>query len=205
MRLKQTSATRVTHVLYLGHDEQIYREISDCVADFADLSLSYDPDPETILADSYRGAAPIILLDFDQVLQQSAETFDVLRQRLPDQHLILLADDLTLSRAAYLAEEHGLDYIAKSQITPEILRRAIRYGLDRQRLRTELAFIHQIGHHLVSTVDLKEVQAIALEEVRSLLDVMACSIWLLDEETGELVCQQIAGPGGARQCFGDFQ
>jgi len=198
MRLKQTSATRVTHVLYLGHDEQIYREISDCVADFADLSLSYDPDPETILADSYRGAAPIILLDFDQVLQQSAETFDVLRQRLPDQHLILLADDLTLSRAAYLAEEHGLDYIAKSQITPEILRRAIRYGLDRQRLRTELAFIHQIGHHLVSTVDLKEVQAIALEEVRSLLDVMACSIWLLDEETGELVCQQIAGPGSER-------
>jgi two-component sensor histidine kinase len=33
-----------------------------------------------------------------------------------------------------------------------------------------------------------------LEEVRRLLDVVACSIWLTDSETEELVCRQATGP-----------
>jgi two-component sensor histidine kinase/putative methionine-R-sulfoxide reductase with GAF domain len=37
---------------------------------------------------------------------------------------------------------------------------------------------------------------IVLEEVRQLLDVSACSIWLVDSETSELVCQQATGSQG---------
>jgi two-component sensor histidine kinase len=33
-----------------------------------------------------------------------------------------------------------------------------------------------------------------MEEVRRLLEVTACSIWLIDSETGELVCRQAIGP-----------
>jgi PAS domain S-box-containing protein len=53
-----------------------------------------------------------------------------------------------------------------------------------------------------STLDLDQVLAAVLEEVRGLLDVTACSVWLLasssagstDPETDELICQQAIGP-----------
>ncbi|MCA9958375.1 MAG: GAF domain-containing protein, partial [Anaerolineales bacterium] len=195
MRLQQKSITRVTQVLFIGQDEELLSEIAHALSDLPKVALSHEPDLETILVRNADLAANIILLDFVTPIQQSTDIFNILRQRFPEKHLILLADETTLARAGHLAEENGLDYIAKSELSPEVLQRAVRYGRNQQRLRTELAFINQIGHHLISTLDLNEVQAIALEEVRSLLDVMACSIWLFDAETGELVCQQVAGPG----------
>ena len=45
-----------------------------------------------------------------------------------------------------------------------------------------------------STLDLDQVLAAVLEQARRLLDVIACSVWLIDPETDELVCQQATGP-----------
>jgi signal transduction histidine kinase/ActR/RegA family two-component response regulator len=65
----------------------------------------------------------------------------------------------------------------------------------RQRNR-ELALLNRVGRALNSTLDLDQVLVTVLEEVRRLLDIVACSIWLTDPETGELVCQQAIGPVG---------
>ena len=45
-----------------------------------------------------------------------------------------------------------------------------------------------------STLDLDQVLAAVLEQARRLLGVIACSVWLIDPQTDELVCQQAAGP-----------
>lgn len=58
----------------------------------------------------------------------------------------------------------------------------------------ELALLHHASQTFSSTLDLNEVLASVLDEVRHLLDVVACSIWLVDSETDELVCQQVTGP-----------
>jgi PAS domain S-box-containing protein len=58
----------------------------------------------------------------------------------------------------------------------------------------ELALLHRAGQTFSSTLDLNEVLASVLDEVRHLLNVVACSIWLVDLETDELVCQQATGP-----------
>jgi PAS domain S-box-containing protein len=58
----------------------------------------------------------------------------------------------------------------------------------------ELAMLNRVSQMFSSTLDLDQVLVTVLNEVRHLLDVIACSVWLLDPETGELACQQATGP-----------
>jgi len=62
----------------------------------------------------------------------------------------------------------------------------------RQRNR-ELTMLNRVGRTLGSTLDLDQILATALEDVRRLLDVVACSVWLKDAQ-GDLVCRQVIGP-----------
>jgi transcriptional regulator with GAF, ATPase, and Fis domain len=63
----------------------------------------------------------------------------------------------------------------------------------RQRNR-ELDLLNRAAQALNVTLDLDRVLATILEEVRRLLDVLACSVWLIDPESDELVCRQVTGP-----------
>jgi len=63
----------------------------------------------------------------------------------------------------------------------------------RQRNR-ELALLNLASQALTSTLDLDEVIATLLEEIRKMMDVAAASVWLNDPETNELVCWQATGP-----------
>jgi PAS domain S-box-containing protein len=58
----------------------------------------------------------------------------------------------------------------------------------------ELAMLNQAGRVLSSSLDLDQVLVFVLEEVQHLTDVLACSIWLVDPETDELVCRQVTDP-----------
>jgi PAS domain S-box-containing protein len=62
-----------------------------------------------------------------------------------------------------------------------------------KRHNRELALLNRASQAFASTLDLDRVLAIVLEETRHLLGVAACSIWLLDAETGELVCLLATG------------
>ncbi len=63
----------------------------------------------------------------------------------------------------------------------------------RQRNR-ELGLLGQAARTLSSSLDLDEVLATILEEVRRLLEVIACSVWLIDSQPGVLVCFQATAP-----------
>ncbi|MDY7079140.1 MAG: PAS domain S-box protein [Chloroflexota bacterium] len=63
-----------------------------------------------------------------------------------------------------------------------------------QQRNRELAMINRASRVLVSTLDLDQVLATVLEEVRRLLNVVACSVWLTEPGTDELVCKQATGP-----------
>ena len=58
----------------------------------------------------------------------------------------------------------------------------------------ELALLKRVNQVLNSSLDLDRVLAAALEETRRLLNAAACSVWLNDSQSGELVCQQASGP-----------
>jgi len=57
----------------------------------------------------------------------------------------------------------------------------------------ELALLNQVSRTLNSTLDPDQVFVAILEAMRDLMGVSACSIWLIDPATGEMVCQQAAG------------
>ena len=63
----------------------------------------------------------------------------------------------------------------------------------RQRNR-ELGLLYRLAQAFSSSLDLDRVLTTVLEEVRRLLEVIAASVWLVDLETGELVCRQAVGP-----------
>jgi PAS domain S-box-containing protein len=67
-----------------------------------------------------------------------------------------------------------------------------------RRRNRELATLNRASQALVSILDLDQVLVNVLEEVRGLLSVTASSIWLVDPETDELVCQQATGPQNER-------
>ncbi len=57
-----------------------------------------------------------------------------------------------------------------------------------------LEFLVQAGRALSSNLELDQVLATLLEQVRQLLGAVASSVWLLDPKTGELVCREATGP-----------
>ena len=65
-----------------------------------------------------------------------------------------------------------------------------------RRRNRELALLNRASQALTSTLDLGQVLATILEAIRHLLDVTASSVWLIDQETDELVCRQATGPQG---------
>jgi signal transduction histidine kinase len=77
-----------------------------------------------------------------------------------------------------------IEDVTEQKLTERVLRRR----------NSELAFLNQAGQTLNSTLELDQVLATVLGEVRRLMGAVACSIWLADLETGELVCRQTIGP-----------
>jgi hypothetical protein len=62
-----------------------------------------------------------------------------------------------------------------------------------QQRSHELSFLHRATQLFSAPSELDQVFRGALEEVRRLLNVFACSIWLVDSDSGDLVCRQATG------------
>jgi PAS domain S-box-containing protein len=81
---------------------------------------------------------------------------------------------------------------------------AVEFGQDiTERKRAEQRFekhnrdlqlLNRAGQVFSSSLDLDKVLTDVLEEVRSLLQVSASSIWLVDPQTETLICRQATGP-----------
>jgi signal transduction histidine kinase len=65
---------------------------------------------------------------------------------------------------------------------------------DRRRYRQEWTLLNRTSQLFHSTLDLEQVFANVMKQVRCLLGVSACSVWLIDRATNELVCREASGP-----------
>ena len=71
---------------------------------------------------------------------------------------------------------------------PHIEEREIRYWQNK-----ELELISRMGQTLNSILDIDQLLTVLLNEVRNLLNVTGASIWLVDKESGDVICRQAAG------------
>ena len=107
----------------------------------------------------------------------------VLTQRgLPGNILIVLIGAI-VGRLHDLGTGMEQESIDRKQVEETLLRR-----------RRELDMLNRASQVLSATLDLDQVLAIILEEVRHQMGVIACSVWLVDPVSNELVCQQATGP-----------
>ncbi len=173
--LNRYPATR--YVLETGQPMIIQRD--DPLADSAEQSRMERHGIQTLLM------LPLITRDRVMGLAELIDTITP-RDYTPEQ--IRLAQSLTTHAA--IAIENAQLYERAQQ---EVSERKLTENILLQRNR-ELALLNQAGRTFNSTLDLDQVLAIVLEEVRSLLDVTALSLWLTDAETDTVVCRQASGP-----------
>jgi PAS domain S-box-containing protein len=148
------------------------------------------------------GGIEVVLL----TLSPEGQTFDALARVLdrdPNMPVIVLTrlDDQALAMKAI--RQGAQDYLVKGQVDGTQLVCAMRYAIERKRMQQvmakqyhELALLNTAIQAFSSTLDLDRVLVTVLEETRKLLDVAACSIWLVDDETGDIFCRQATGYKG---------
>jgi PAS domain S-box-containing protein len=90
-----------------------------------------------------------------------------------------------------LRDERG-NIIGTFGISKDITKRKQTEDALLQRNR-ELELLSRVGQAFVSILDLDHVLVRVLEELRRLLGVTAASVWLIEPESGELVCRQAVG------------
>jgi PAS domain S-box-containing protein len=84
----------------------------------------------------------------------------------------------------------SIDITERKQM--ESQREAALEALRKRNL--DLEILNRAARAFSSTLDLDQVLATVLEEIRGSLNVAACSVWLIDRDSGDLVCRQATGP-----------
>jgi PAS domain S-box-containing protein len=109
------------------------------------------------------------------------------------------ADQATLERAkatqpfGYLLKPFELDVL---HTTVEMALHKYQIQRTLRQRNQELELLSRASQAFMSTLDLDDVLAAVLDEVRRVLNVVACSAWLIDPHTGDLVCRQVTDPQG---------
>jgi PAS domain S-box-containing protein len=103
-----------------------------------------------------------------------------------------MADQGELKGDPRLDERHVLrQRIAELEISQAQYEQAQKALRQRNR---ELEWLNRANRAFSSSLELDQVLTTVLEEARHLLDVISCSIWLIEPETEELICWQAADP-----------
>ena len=120
-------------------------------------------------------------------------------QRLPTEVIVLTAH-ASLESAIEALRLGAYDYVIKP-FHVEAIRSAVRRAIDKQLTQTaleqrnrEMALFVSAVQTLNTTLDLDRVLSLVLELAHHLLDTDDCAIWLIEPESGDLVCRQSAGP-----------
>jgi DNA-binding response OmpR family regulator len=148
----------------------------------------------------------VALLDIRLPDLEGIELLAPLKEMHPDIMVIMITAYASLESAVRALNEGASGYIIKPLNTDEVLAN-VREALEKQQLlkgtrraeealrqrNYELSLLHRASQLLASTLDLDQVLTTIVGEVHLLLNVISCSVWLIDPETHELVCRQAAG------------
>jgi two-component sensor histidine kinase len=123
--------------------------------------------------------------------EQLLQELTTLRQRI-EVIEAELKGDYPSDRSDFATQSMNLATINK-QLQGEIEKRRVVEKNLQQRNR-ELRLLNRVSQAFISTLDLDSVLSTVLEEVRQALEVVACSAWLIDPDTNEIVCRQVTDP-----------
>ena len=142
----------------------------------------------------------VALVDLRLEDMSGLRVVEEIKKHSPATECILLTGYASQASAIEAVNLGAYSYVQKPCDMEQLLvtiRRAIEKQEAAETLRRrnrELALLNQASQALTATLDLDHVFVLVLEEARRLLNVTASSIWLIEPETGELVCRHSTGP-----------
>jgi len=142
----------------------------------------------------------VALIDLRLEDMSGLRVVEEIKKHSPATECIVLTGYASQESAIKAVNLGAYSYMQKPYDVEQLLvtiRRAIEKREAAEALRRrnrELTLLNQASQALTATLDLDQVFVIVLEEARRLLNVVASSIWLIEPETGELVCQHSTGP-----------
>jgi PAS domain S-box-containing protein len=138
------------------------------------------------------GLAARDTLGFDALAQVQAQA--------PDVPVIVVSRHDDPALAMKTIRRGVQDHLVRGRVDGTQLACSIRYAIERKRMEKvmtqqyhEVGLLNRAIQAFNSSLDLDRVLVTVLEETRHLLQVSACSIWLVEPETGDLVCRQATG------------
>jgi PAS domain S-box-containing protein len=124
---------------------------------------------------------------------------------LPRAALVVLVDEDDEARAQQAIRQGAQDYVSKDEMEPDLLRYAVRHARKRkefevtmERRNRMLRRMERAAQTLSAVLELDELLDRLMDEISDALGAVAASVWLVDEESGELVCRRTRGPKGER-------
>ena len=209
-RLRAEIIDRARAEVELRASEGRFRQLAENIRDVfwlrtAERYLYVSPAYEEIWGQSRGRLYSDPLADLDAVLAEDRE--QLLATHAPES----LLRDQPITVAYRIARPDGSVRWIQSTSFPvrneagQIDRRAgicedvteqVRAEQNLRRHNRELAFLNQASCAFAATLDLDRLLADVAEETRLLLGAVACSVWLRDATTQELVCRHATGPQG---------
>ena len=157
--------------------------VEDNHADFRILvenlkDTGFNPMPDLVRVTTLRDAvarleaAPhefeVILLDLSLPDSLGADTYRAMGRVAPEATIVVLSgnDDQELALATVKAGAQ--DYLPKDSLTPDLLRRSVLYGLERQRWRTGMNKLYDRLRRTTQELQAAQMQIIQAEKLESL-------------------------------------
>jgi len=152
-------------------------------------ALSFCDNPKKSLIES----------DFTQMFSIDDRPRVIERMKTAKDKLEAIAEEHPLRLNEHIVRARFLFFGKKDDNTIVIINDVTAQHIANEALKlrdSELSLHHKATQMFNSSLKLDQVFVTVLEEVRRLMDVMGCSIWLIEEGTEELVCKQAAGTYG---------
>lgn len=177
------------HVFYLENDERLTEKESQPVPTNRGLEILVIQSQRSLVTDDYerecrgRGQlpdAPGIYAWMGVPLNAGARTIGALSLGSRDPAVVFTSEQRDLLQAV---ADQASGAIVKARLLQESEKRA-----------RQLSLLNQISRELTSTLEVKRLLRLILESAISILGCQAGSLFLVDEETGELVFEVVVGP-----------
>jgi len=183
-----------TTLLSIEDDADVVAQIRMAVEALDDLTSEVVASPAEAM-ERYDDLLPDVVV-LSARLAESPEA-DALRSRLQQAEQVPIIYRLDSAEAA--APDGALLALAPP-FTPEAVRRIVGLAQRRrseamlQQRNRELALLHDATRKFTASLDVDEVLVGLMGEVRQMFEADAMSIWLMDQQTEELVCRKSHGP-----------
>lgn len=147
-----------------------------------------------------KGSFDLVLLDLSLPDSHGFETFITTRNYVPQMPIIVLTGLNDENLAIKAVREGAQDYLIKGEVNGHLLRRSIRYAVERKRVeeerreqtrriqRQQRAIVELVSHEAIVSGDVIRAARVITETSAQTLGVERVGVWLLSGEETRLRC-----------------